>query len=45
MTRDEIINDLVREMMYEDEYLEYNEAMDKALQIYENMFKEEEGGI
>jgi len=45
MTRDEIINELIREMMYEDEFLEYIEALTAATNIYENMFKDEEGGI
>lgn len=45
MNREEIISNLANELMYEDEYLDYTEAIQKATEIYENMFKEDEGGI
>lgn len=45
MTRQEIINELASELLYEDEWLEFYEAMDLATQIYENMFQEGEDGI
>lgn len=46
MNKQDIINQLVAELMYEDEYLEYYEALTKAEAIYNNMFgMEEEDGI
>ena len=46
MNKQEIINQLIRDLMYEDEWLEYIEATELANKIYENMFKEdEEDGI
>lgn len=45
MNKDDIIKQLIAELMYEDEFLEYYEAITLAERIYNNMFKEEEGGI
>ena len=45
MTRQEIINQIASELMYENEYMEYAEAMDTAIRIYENMYGVDEDGI
>lgn len=45
MTKQEIINEIASELMYEDEFLEYAEAMDLAIRIYENMYGVDEDGI
>ena len=42
MDKQEWIAHMVSEMMYEDEWIEYAEAMDIALRLWENMNKEEE---
>lgn len=45
MNKNDIIKQITSELMYEDEWLEFYEAMDLATQIYENMFQEGEDGI
>ena len=42
MTKQEIINDIASNMMYEDEFLEYAEAIDIATRIYIDLYEEEE---
>ena len=42
MNKQEWVTHMVSEMMYDDEWLEYAEAMDIALRLWDNLQKEEE---